>query len=261
MRYENYNMEDKKDDDLYHFINTKSISSFDEIVDDGYITNRVKFILDKLTSYNIEKDIFFNKSRNRKYINLYYYKDNGSNDTIVLLAHHDINNPKSMNANDNSASIINLINLIKKYNLNLSKNILITFTDAEEIVDIRNNGAYHLGEKINRGDFKDVKLTINLELTAHGKNIWYEHDTILNHLLIKNNASKVSTPFNDSHSLRKLGIPSVCIGIVEDEDVISINKNGYCDTWGVCHKENDSSYDLVDMNNFVDVLYDMIKKL
>ncbi len=251
-----------ENDDLHHFVNIKSKSSFDKILnDDEVLTNRVKFILNKLSNENIIKDVFHNTNHNRKFVNLYFYKDNGASDTICLLAHHDINNPKSLNANDNSASIVNLLNLIRNYNLNIGKNILIAFTDAEEIVDLKNNGAWQLSQKIKEGVFGNVKIAINLELTAYGSNIWYEHDSILNPYLKELNATKVKTPFNDSHSLRAAGISSTCIGTVEDEDIKQINKMGFCDTWGVCHRIEDNRYDYNDMKNFVDKLYDMIKKL
>jgi hypothetical protein len=257
-------LKDTQDVDMNIFLSTKSKSSyedFDNYSDDVTLTGRVKYILNKLSNYEIEKDIFFNKRHNREYINLYYFKDNGADDTICLLAHHDINNTKSINANDNSASIMNLINLITKYDLNLNKNILIAFTDAEEIVDVRNNGAYRLGERINNGDFKNVEVAINLELTAFGKNIWYDEDTIISPLLKELDSLKVKIPFNDSISLRACGISSVCLGIVTDDDINQINSNGFCDTWRLCHSIEDNKYDSNDMKILVDKIYNIIKNL
>lgn len=245
--------------DMNYFISLKSKSSFDDLDNEGNIlTKRVDFILDKLSNYEIEKDIFFNKRRKRNYINLYCFKDNNVDDTICLLAHHNINNPKSVNVNDNSASIIILINLITKYNLNLNKNILIAFTDAEEIVDVKNNGAYRLGERINKGDFKNVKVAINLELTAYGKNIWYDEDTILSPLLKELDSLKTRIPFNDSVSLRLCDISSVCLGVVNNDDIIQIKTNGFCKTWELCHKLEDNKYNSEDMIMLMEKIYNII---
>ena len=69
-------------------------------------TNRVKWIINLLKSNNIDYIIDeFNLSKDTKCWNIILPGDS----KMSVCAHHDIVNPNSDNANDNSASVINAI--------------------------------------------------------------------------------------------------------------------------------------------------------
>ena len=64
----------------------------------------------------------------------------------MVIAHHDIVNPNSDNANDNSASVINAI-----YLKSISPETNVVITEGEEMGFI---GAKRLGEQILEGKFR-----------------------------------------------------------------------------------------------------------
>jgi len=168
-----------------------------------------------------------------------------TNESIMFIAHHDINNIKSDNCNDNSASVSILLQFateLKK--IELDKNIHIVFTDCEEF---GGRGAYQLSKKINEGAFGNVQYVVNLELTANGTELWadYNEGELIEKLLItcaenNSNLNIFKTPFNDSWILRNNNIESVCVGLLSKSEVEVVKQKGYCGTWSVCHRENDT---------------------
>ena len=216
------------------------------------ITNRVSYIKTQLELMGVEyeQDIFdaWNcKSQNEgkfNYVNINVFlkaKEQNAN-TICFLAHHDVNNKKSENAQDNSASVCNLLNLIQILkDKELKNNVLVSFTDAEEIADFKNSGAGRLAFRITKGDYGNVISAINLELTGLGKNLWvsaFSNNELLKQFL-EFGALMKTTPYSDTLSLNKNGVlNTICIGILPDED---INKNGHSVyTWALCHKMEDN---------------------
>jgi hypothetical protein len=219
------------------------------------INSRVAYILSELEELGVEfeKDIFQAAkptiyALTPNYINIYvnFQASKKTDSTIVFLAHHDVVNVSSENCNDNTASVCNLLHLcgiLKEKEL--KHNVVVAFTDAEEICSHDYSGSARLGELINSDAFGNVLFAINLELTANGGEIYYDHydkkSKLSKHLeKTADEIYNVQTPFNDSVVLRKRGIDSICIGTLTTKEMLKVVYGGFCPTWGLCHKKEDT---------------------
>jgi hypothetical protein len=250
-------------------------------------TPRVEFLLNLLDSEGIkyELDSFiderdtpkfdhpsFDRLRNRKNEELiftdedeYHIPNKGVNNffNIILkgssskmvVAHHDINNPNSDNANDNSCSVINAIALKK-----LRPDINVVLLDGEEFGGI---GSKRLATRINNGDFGSIEWVLNFELTGlGGKNFFIGNypGKLFNHIKSIFDCPVVSTPFNDSVILRKYGIDSVVINPLPPTKDNKMSDVLYGDTYldisilYKCHSPHDSvdKMSTSDMKEFVE---------
>ncbi len=198
------------------------------------------------------------------YVNIEVNVTNTNHDnTIIYVAHHDINNPNSENCQDNSASVCNLLSLGESLQgKELDKNVYLVFTDCEEF---GGKGAKELANRINEGVFGNVEYVVNLELTANGRNLWSDSENFVTEssLLKKlGTITSVKTPFNDSVRLRENNIDSVCIGTLDDKNLKQIEESGlHCTTWAMCHKVEDTfekNANADDMDNFVEFLKKLI---
>ena len=138
--------------------------------------------------------------------NLYYnIVMKGTSDKMII-AHHDVNNHTIDNANDNSASCINVIAAKK-----LRPDVHAVLVDGEEL---GGKGSRRLAAKIKSGDFGSISWVLNLELSGKGGK----------HFFIGNNPGPLydkvrkmfdcpvaSVPFNDSVNMRSAGIDSIVI--------------------------------------------------
>jgi hypothetical protein len=236
--------------------------------DDPY-TNRVHFILDKvfdlglLEKFKLNVDVFENFNK-LKYANIELSRNVNSDKSIMFIAHHDVNNVNSDNCQDNTASISNLLSLAYHFIANEpNKNLYIVFTDCEEF---GGKGAKRLAERILDKHYGNVEYVVNLELTANGNNIWSDKYNFKNEskladkIIALADVLEVKTPFNDSVILRGRGIDSVCIGTLTDEDMEQVVTKGYCKTWSLCHKYDDTfeNANANDMNKFVKFLIKLI---
>lgn len=131
---------------------------------------------------------------------------------LMLMAHHDINNPKSENANDNSASIVNAL-LLKT----LSPKVPICFTDGEEFGGF---GAKRLAKRMLERDMDfapQVRTVLNLELTGRGGKYFFVGKNINERSMLSEFIGEMfdnpiySVPFNDSVILETMGIDSCVI--------------------------------------------------
>jgi hypothetical protein len=128
---------------------------------------------------------------------------------LMVIAHHDINNKNSQNANDNSASVINAI-----YLKEILPQATIAFTDGEEFGGI---GAQRLADKINDGSISGIEAVLNLELTGRGgKNFMIgrgrsEENNLRDWVASEYACPIVNVPFNDSYILENNGINSCVI--------------------------------------------------
>ena len=232
-------------------------------------TNRVNFILDTifdldlLTSFKLNVDIFEN-TNGLKFANIELGRNVGTNGSVMFIAHHDVNNVNSDNCQDNTASISNLLSLAYHFCINEpNKNLYIVFTDCEEF---GGKGAKRLAERIESGYFGEVEYVVNLELTANGNNLWSDKDNFKNgskladKILSLTDVFEVRTPFNDSVVLRGRGIDSVCIGTLTDSEMEQVMLKGYCKTWALCHKKEDTfeSANAKDMDSFVEFLIKLV---
>jgi hypothetical protein len=229
------------------------------------MTNRVEYIMHQLTAMNIpfEQDIFDCydvKKTNGKfnYINInVLFKGTDQTTTTVFLAHHDVNKKSSENAQDNTASVCNLLDLCGKLKtMELLHNVLICFTDAEEVVDYKCSGAAKLAHDINTEKYGTVLQVTNLELTGLGKNVWvsaYGKNELLKKCVELGGVFK-PTPYSDTFSLFVNGVTNtVCIGILPDHEIHQQDMNKIA-TWRLCHQEADTfdKCSKEDMDNFVE---------
>lgn len=183
--------------------------------------------------------------------NFYNIVLSGNSDKFVV-AHHDIVNPASDNANDNSCSVINALTIKK-----LRPEVNVVILDGEEVGGL---GSTRLAERIKAGDFR-CKWILNLELTgAGGKNFFVGAmgtqltDWIANRF----ECPLVKVPFNDSVIFRKYGINSTVINPlpITPEETPVITKDGEYLNYKMlfnCHKMEDSvdKINTGDMEEFV----------
>jgi len=224
-------------------------------------SNRLNYIISLVKELGIDYfvDDFYNDIENDDntvdYINNLVLE--GKNEKIIV-AHYDIQNVNSDNANDNSASVINAITL--KY---LYPEITVVLTDGEEF-PFQGEGARIFGYEISRGrweknknSLKNIKWILNLELTGIGRNVCvseYKNRKLdgSDHLceIIKNNFNGkiIDMPKNDATVLTKRYVDIECVctyPMINEEMNLEHFKN--------CHKEIDSleSISIDDMEYFV----------
>ena len=224
-------------------------------------SNRLTYIINLVKELGIPYfvDNYYNEIENDDdtidYINNLVLE--GKNEKIIV-AHYDIQNTDSDNANDNSASVINAIAL--KY---LYPDVTVVLTDGEEN-PFRGEGARIFGYQISRGmwninknTLRNIKWVLNLELTGLGRNICVSSFRNINHGkdyylcdIIVNNFKGViiDMPRNDANVLLKRNVDIECVctyPIVNEKMSLEHFKN--------CHKDIDSldSISIDDMEYFV----------
>ena len=195
-------------------------------------TPRVKFLMDLLESEGIEYelDTFEREEREprwniqrpvmrfrdyqeeeveKKKVNKYFNIIMRGSSGKMVVAHHDVNNHNTDNANDNSASVINVIATKK-----LRPEINAVLLDGEEYGGI---GSQHLSEQINAGEFGSIEWVLNYELTGKGGKYFFIGDypgKLSDRIKSLFNCPVIRTPFNDSIIFRKNGIDSTVINPV-----------------------------------------------
>lgn len=232
------------------------------------VTERVVFINEYLKSegINYTNNIINIKYRDICNVEVDFNPNIENQKTIVLLAHHDVNNLKSDNMNDNSASVCHLLELAKRIkDIELTKRIVIVFTDLEEFGGA---GGGYLGDQIKEGVWGNVDYALNLELTGFGSEIHIEkHESTLSDLILEYATTKetiihkMSIPFNDSVSIRRYDVDSVCIGLLPMKAINERMAGSYPKEWGLCHSTADKfeNANEADMIMFNDFLFDFVK--
>ena len=233
---------------LRMFSELPSHSSFDKLAPTW--TPRLLKIKELLEMFKISykiKHYVVPGYESRYFTNFYisFNKDSGEKG-LLFLAHHDINNEMSENSQDNTSSVCQLFSLMQMIkNKELTRPIHFVFVDSEEHVNFNCCGSQVLSEDIYNGEFGQLEICINLELTGLGKNIWvsnYEKfpepsDGIIEKL----NAHRVITPYNDAYVLSLYDVPAICIGLLDDDDINTITKKlGYPKIWSLCHSMEDT---------------------
>lgn len=168
-------------------------------------TPRVEFICELLDSLQIPYDVDRFEDEKEPGIFLYNIVMTGKSPHWVC-AHHDIFNPNSENANDNSCSVINAIALKKE-----RPEINVCITDGEEFGGL---GAQRISERLLDGDYGRFDWVLNLELTGlGGKNFFIGQypGPLQSKIINLFNPPITRTPFNDSVIFRKNGIDSCVI--------------------------------------------------
>lgn len=166
-------------------------------------TPRVEWICDFLTQLNIEHQVDTFQIDN---LTLGFNIILPGTSKIAVTAHHDIVNPISDNANDNSASVINAIAI--KLN---QPDTTVILLDAEEIGGF---GAHAIASKINQGELGPIEMVLNLELTGAGGSKFFIDNhpgQLSDRIQALFSCPTITTPFNDAVIFRRLGIDSVVI--------------------------------------------------
>lgn len=241
------------------------------------ITPRLEYIMQSLAAMGIsfELDVFeahngkLEHSSNKLANVIVQFKrhDESDDGTCVLFsAHHDIANPNSENCQDNTASVCNLLELCSLlYNTpkeNLKSNVIIAFTDCEEI---GGRGMNRLLEQIENNVYDYPESIYALELTANGDKYWIQgceggDDSLFMDLqenILDGELTVVRTPYNESMNARGEGLEACCIGILSESELEEVSARGYCATWGLCHSLGDTfekSANMNDMKHFNETL-------
>ena len=212
--------------------------------------NRVIYLLKLLKEEGIQYELDTFEYRSTSGYNIIL---RGSSDKMVV-AHHDIVNPQTDNANDNSASVINAI-MVKK----LMPEINVVLLDGEEVGGA---GSDRVSKQILNGEFGNISWVLNFELTGKGGKYFFIGDypgRLSSHIKSIFDCPIVKTPFNDSVIFRKNGIDSCVINPlppVDYETPVRWDENTYLD-FGLlfnCHTPNDmlNTIDVRDMQEFVE---------
>lgn len=169
---------------------------------------RFQWLIDYCDSNGLEYevDVYTNKIFGDN--NFYNLILKGSSDKMVV-AHHDIVNPSTDNANDNSASVINAL-MIKK----LRPSINVVILDGEE-PPMMGVGSQRCSDLIKEGKFGSISWVLNLELSGKGGKYFFIGNypgVLSNHIKgLFPGVPVVDTPFNDAVIFRRNGIDSVVI--------------------------------------------------
>lgn len=215
-------------------------------------TPRVKFLMELLDSENIEYELDkFQRGR----VTGYNIIMSGNSNKMVV-AHHDVSNHRTDNANDNSCSVINAI-MIKKHIPNMN----VILLDGEEFGGL---GSQRASDLIKEGKFGDIEWVLNLELTGKGGKYFFIGDypgKLSDFILSKFDCPVVRTPFNDSVIFRRNGIDSVVINPIPPlppgkTSQVKWDEDTYLDFSLLynCHSPKDTieTIDPIDMKEFVE---------
>ena len=219
-------------------------------------TNRVIYLLKLLKSESIDYELDIFPYRDTSAYNLIL---KGSSSKMVV-AHHDIFNPSTDNANDNSCSVINAI-MIKK----LMTEINVVILDGEEYGGV---GSQRVSEQIKSGKFGTIDWVLNLELTGRGGKYFFIGDypgPLTNHIKSLFNCPVVRTPFNDSVIFRKNGIDSCVINPlppVDKKTGVQWDENTYLDYEMLfnCHSPKDT-LDTISPDDMKEFIEEVVLKI
>ena len=188
--------------------------------------------------------------------NVYYNIIMRGTSNKMVIAHHDIVNPNIDNANDNSASVINVIATKK-----LKPEVHAVIVEGEEIGGV---GSSRLGKQIINGSFGDIEWVLNFELTGKGGKYFFIGDypgPLSDKIKQMFDCPVVKTPFNDAVTLRRYGIDSTVINPLPplpegEESSVQFNDGKFLDFNLLfnCHSPSDtlSTISPEDMKEFVE---------
>jgi|GEM_PF-5462281 len=238
---------------VYDFCKIREKEQWDELLEKNIEPERFKF----LTNYISELGIPFNVDKwAYSYKGTFWdYEYNFRNivmpgeSNVYFMAHYDVWNIKSDNANDNSASVFNLIAL-----KSICPRANVVLVDGEEPAFF-GKGSTRLAENLINTKYSKIKV-INLDITGIGKDILvsnYSNGELSRNFVNIVDATVYSFPFNDAISFKTVN-PNI-----ECECVVLANKteNGI-DTrhFGDIHSSRDS-VDKLEINN----MHNLVTKL
>jgi hypothetical protein len=190
---------------IYDFCSVKNLGGAHK---NGLVpSNRVEWIIKLLNDNKIYYEI--DQWQNPRFGNNNFYNIVlPGNSGKFVTAHHDILNPNSDNANDNSASVLNAI--MTKIN---SPDTTVILLDGEE-PPMMGVGSQRASEKIQNGDYGKCDWILNFELTGKGGTHFFignYENGLSEHIKGIFNCPVVQTPFNDASIFVKNGIVSTVI--------------------------------------------------
>ena len=156
-----------------------------------------------------DEDFDFPERKSELVTNYYYNIIMKGTSNKMVVAHHDVNNHRIDNANDNSCSVINVIATKK-----LRPEINAVILDGEEF---GGKGSERVSQQIKSGKFGSIEWVLNYELTGKGGKYFFIGNypgKLFNRIQSLFNCPVVSTPFNDSIIFRRNGIDSTVINPV-----------------------------------------------
>ena len=237
------------------------------------LTNRALFIISTLNELNVpyKLDIFnrhnsYNFSYNEpKLCNIIVeFKSTSEEPAILFDSHYDVVNINSDNAQDNTASVCNLLHLCKILSKETpNRRTIIVFSSGEECGML---GASHLTTQIKQKEYGEIGISYILELTGLGQACWVDTKNYnakqdcravkrIEEVFGKKKFHHVSTPPSNVGQFRSKGLDAVCIGILPKEDIVAHK------LWGICHSNSDSfeKTSRKDMQDFTDVLFQIVQ--
>jgi len=236
---------------IYDFCKVRNIGSVYK--NTGNPTPRVNFILDLLISENIP--FVVDKFLHNDSVICYNIIMKGSSNRMVV-AHHDIVNHNTDNANDNSCSVINAI-MTKK----LMPDLNVVILDGEEFGGM---GSNRVSQQIKENYYGDIEWVLNYELTGKGGKYFFIGNypgKLSDHIKSIFNCPIVNTPFNDSVIFRRNGIDSVVINPIpplpiNESSIVKWDNDTFLDYNMLfnCHTYSDTidTIDINDMKEFVE---------
>lgn len=248
---------------IYDFCKIKNKNNFTRN-NNNKPSDRVNYLIKLIESENIDYELdefYYQRRRGAKKSGFNIILKGTSNK--IITAHHDVVNTKSDNANDNSASVINVL-MLKK----LLPEVHVVILDGEEIGGV---GSQRLSYQIKNRKFGDIKWVLNLELTGKGGQYFFIGDyygKLSDHIqFLFNKCSKNITLFNDSDIFFRNDIDSTVINTLPLMETYESNSEidyKFGVKWGnsylnddliyLCHTNEDSldTIDVDDMKEFVE---------
>lgn len=235
---------------IYELCRVKNMGPFYENPDDRP-SARAEWLIELARSLNIPYEVDRWETPTGVGHNVYLRGESA----YWFVAHHDIVNPESENAQDNSCSLINLFAL-----KGLAPWVNIALLDGEEVGGL---GAYRLADRIEE-DGWPAEWLLNLELTGRGGTEFLigcnTKESRLRDLIFKTHpqAEERRVPFNDSWCFVRRGLDSVVINplprVDGELDMSELN---------VCHQLWDTAdrVSIVDMQQFVESILLPIAKV
>ena len=190
-------------EEIYNLCEVKNVGSVLQN-EAGHPTPKVRWISDFLASKDLEFEVQEFPIKGGSGYNIILTGSSGK----WVTCHHDIVNPESDNANDNSCSIINAIALKLK-----APHINVAILDGEEFGGL---GSEYLSYQMRQGHYGVVTWILNLELTGIGGKEFLICSSNLDKPLSQRvrtmfECDIVNVPFNDSVIFRANGFDSIVI--------------------------------------------------
>lgn len=185
----------------------------------------------------------------------------------IYSAHYDAVEG-SPGANDNAAGVLSLTHLAETINREPDRpKVAIVFFDAEEPSHRYANDVYCPGSYLFANSMLEAgcnpALFLVLDVVGFGGTLFYDSpfedsDMVGKLCALYPKIFKVTTPTSDEHIMSRLGVESVLLGALPDDEI-----EGHRKTWSLLHSKYDSP-ETVDLQNIPwisSILYTLSRKI